>query len=166
MKYIFKLIVALAIVTASITSCSDDNKPVMPKPDATGTFLDQRDGVTYNWVRYGDQEWMTDNVRFKATKGVFRPDLTPISPAYYDDGSNQKYYNNYGGLYDFTAATVAVPDGWRLPTDEDWNKLANSVDSNLAEAINLKLGGYFNIESYYTRSIDFYTGVYGFSVVK
>lgn len=34
-----------------------------------------------------------------------------------------EYYETYGALYTLTAAKQFVPEGWRLPTDEDWAKL-------------------------------------------
>lgn len=162
MKFRCRSIFILAVAMVVMASCSDDEKFVMPVPDATGTFEDERDGITYHWVRYGDQEWMTDNLRFQTTEGIFLPDLTPVNPVYYDDGSNQKYYDDFGGLYDFTAANAAVPDGWRLPTDEDWSRLADIVGLDITQAINLQLGGYYITSDYYSRSINYYTHVYGF----
>jgi hypothetical protein len=164
MKFGYKSIVFLFVSIVGMISCSDEEEAfATPVPDATGIFVDDRDGITYPWARYGDQEWMTDNMRFQTTEGAFRPDLTPVKPIYYDDGRNRKYYDNYGGLYDFTAANAAVPDGWRLPTDEDWNRLADRVGPYITEAIDLQFGGfYITAESYSQQPIDFYAGVYGF----
>lgn len=36
---------------------------------------------------------------------------------------NGKYSETYGYLYSLEAARKAVPDGWRLPSDEDWKRL-------------------------------------------
>lgn len=36
---------------------------------------------------------------------------------------NNGYVGKYGYLYSYDAALKAVPEGWRLPTDEDWKKL-------------------------------------------
>ncbi len=36
---------------------------------------------------------------------------------------NGGYYPTYGFLYSLDGARAAVPDGWRLPTDDDWMKL-------------------------------------------
>lgn len=33
---------------------------------------------------------------------------------------NDGYAEKYGLLYTYDAALKALPDGWRLPTDEDW----------------------------------------------
>lgn len=36
---------------------------------------------------------------------------------------NDNYSETYGFLYSLEGARKAVPEGWRLPTDEDWKKL-------------------------------------------
>ena len=39
------------------------------------------------------------------------------------DKENGNYSSEYGYLYTYEAALAAVPEGWRLPSDEDWKKL-------------------------------------------
>lgn len=39
------------------------------------------------------------------------------------DLDNGGYTGKYGLLYSYEGALRAVPEGWRLPTDEDWKKL-------------------------------------------
>lgn len=40
---------------------------------------------------------------------------------------NGNYSETYGLLYSFDAAQRVVPEGWRLPTDEDWKKLERAL---------------------------------------
>lgn len=40
---------------------------------------------------------------------------------------NGGYSEMYGLLYTYNAALRAIPDGWRLPTDEDWKKLERAL---------------------------------------
>lgn len=40
---------------------------------------------------------------------------------------NGHYSETYGLLYTYDAALRAIPDGWRLPTDEDWKKLERAL---------------------------------------
>lgn len=47
---------------------------------------------------------------------------------------NDRYSEKYGMLYSYDAALVAVPEGWRLPSDEDWLKLEMTLGMNPAEA--------------------------------
>lgn len=47
---------------------------------------------------------------------------------------NGGYASEYGLLYSYDGALAAVPDGWRLPTDEDWMKLEMSLGLSADEA--------------------------------
>lgn len=40
---------------------------------------------------------------------------------------NEEHYNIYGALYTLDAAKEFAPEGWRLPTDEDWAELEKSL---------------------------------------
>lgn len=40
---------------------------------------------------------------------------------------NSEYCKTYGALYTLDAAKQFAPEGWRLPTDEDWAKLEKAV---------------------------------------
>lgn len=152
-------IFALMLVCQTFISCSDDDEAPTDQiaPSATGTFTDERDGETYNWVRYGNLDWMAENYRYNL----------------FDDNNCRLYQKDekdidvtkYGRLYTHTGALNACPEGWRLPTDEDWKNLemqmgmsasdANKMDErgNIAmrmvsqydnqPAINILLAGYY-----------------------
>ena len=46
-------------------ACSDDKEPLpVVEPETTGTFVDGRDGHTYDWVRIGGLDWMCSNAAF------------------------------------------------------------------------------------------------------
>ena len=47
----------------------------------------------------------------------------------------------YGYLYDYNAALSAVPQGWRLPTDDDWKKLEKALGISDAELDNTEWRG-------------------------
>ncbi len=52
------------------------------------------------------------------------------------DQTNGNYSETSGFLYTYEAAMEAIPDGWRLPTDEEWQSLEtalgmSSSDSNI-----------------------------------
>lgn len=53
----------------------------------------------------------------------------PAAKAHMEDQEaiNGKYSEKYGFLYSLDAARAAVPEGWRLPTDEDWKKLEKAL---------------------------------------
>ena len=66
-------------------------------------------------------------------EGVFAPDLTPLPEGYYNDKKNAEYYKDFGGLYDYEAALAAVPAGWRLPTDDDWQNLEKALGMSISD---------------------------------
>lgn len=79
-----------------------------------GTFIDTRDKQTYKWVKIGSQKWMAENLN-------------------YDTGDSWCYDNNsfncnkYGRLYTWQTAKNACPDGWHLPTDNEWTQLVDFI---------------------------------------
>jgi len=97
---------------------------VYPKviPQKKGTLTDVI-GNNYNWVRFGQTQWMSENLKSTNDPSVC------------------------GSVYNYTAASNACPDNWRLPTDDDWMNLethfgmstAKANEFGLREVKNLKL---------------------------
>lgn len=50
----------------------------------------------------------------------------------YEKG-NSHYSSTYGMLYTYEGALAAVPEGWRLPDDEDWKQLEKYLGMNAGE---------------------------------
>ncbi|MDR3012587.1 MAG: hypothetical protein LBU70_05180 [Chitinispirillales bacterium] len=80
----------------------------------TPTFTDPRDGKAYGRVTIGGKVWMAENLHY----------ATGNSWCYDNDESNCQ---TYGRLYDWNTAMAVCPEGWRLPTDSDWNDLVSAV---------------------------------------
>ncbi len=93
-------------LTATVESTSGIPCPDMP------TYTDPRDGKTYNTVQIGNQCWMKENLN-------------------YNSGSNTCYGDNslncrdYGRLYKWSATPTACPNGWHLPSDNEWSQLVD-----------------------------------------
>ena len=83
------------------------------------------DGNSYQTKLYGERLWMTENLKvFKDRSG------SPVS--YFIPGDDTSNISNFGLLYDFETACNVCPNGWSLPTKEDWTELLQLEVENSA----------------------------------
>lgn len=75
---------------------------------AQQSFKDSRDGKVYELIKLGDLNWMTQNLTFEL------------------DGSVAIEKNNGIRFYRFERLNEVCPNGWRLPTMDDWEAFTNS----------------------------------------
>lgn len=124
----------LVVIVLSLFSCKKENHED-PYLKESGTFKDSRDGHSYQWVKIGNQIWMAENLAYLPK--VSSPSKKSETEAYYyvygyenyilDAALKSENYIKYGALYNYPAALSASPDGWHLPTDDDWEQLAQYV---------------------------------------
>ena len=102
------LIVLLSLSILFFNSCEKEdfrnNELVDNIPIETGTFIDERDGHEYKWVKIGNQTWMAENLAYKTNEGSW---------VYNNDNS---LVDEFGRLYTYRVANIACPEGWHLPT--------------------------------------------------
>jgi uncharacterized protein (TIGR02145 family) len=100
-----------------------------------GTFTDPRDGYVYKTVKIGNQIWMAENLAYLPSVNP-STSVSSINPCYYVYDYNgtslvvAKASSNYttrGVLYNWEAAKISCPDGWHLPSDEEWMQLETTL---------------------------------------
>ncbi len=112
--------------SSSVTPKSSSSSKVTELVEVTvGSMTDSRDGLTYKTVTIGSQTWMAENLNYE----------TAASYCYNDDATN---CTKYGRLYTWTAATMACPSGWHLPSKAEWETLFNAVGSQSTAGKELK----------------------------
>ena len=85
------------------------------------SFTDARDAQSYEAVRIGSLYWMTSNLNFHTEGSV---------PAL----SEKEIKEDWGRLYPATEYHSVCPEGWRLPTTQDWPELKAMMDELGVEA--------------------------------
>jgi len=92
--------------------------------DDTGPHEDGDDNYYYATIVIGDKCWIKDNINTGTrvdANGQETSGSTAKEKYCYNDDPN--YCNTYGGLYIWEKAKIACPDGWRLPTKEEYQEL-------------------------------------------
>lgn len=137
-----KLIYTFAAMALLFCSCSDDKLNDI-KPVNTGTVTDDQ-GNVYNWIQVGDLQWTTSNAMngtpvydfeiYDEFEGEMVDAFTSSEKKYMKD----EYIPVYGNLMQWEEAVKSAPEGWRLPTDEDWQKLEAAIGMKNTGAVGLR----------------------------
>jgi len=148
--------------TVELTVSSDYGADTLRKTDyitvCPESFTDARDGQTYEVIPIGSQCWMAENLKYLPS--VVGPgtisDTDPYYYVYGYDGTNvseaksTENYNTYGVLYNWNAfidgasssssnpsgVQGVCPDGWHVPSDEEWKELEMELGMSQSEADN------------------------------
>ena len=138
--------------------CILDNEDYINTKDQikSGTFTDNRDKKEYGFVEIDGTTWMSENLNV-------------------DLGENSKCRDNiktdcklFGHMYNIEVVNTGCPDGWRIPSSEEWkyiliNKAANNHKILYPfgdTGFNLLLGGELIYDE--DNKMDIYTAKYLF----
>ena len=126
-------------------SLLQDQIAAMQAATGSGTVTDQ-DGNSYPYLTYGDQVWTVKNAEVvtyrdgteipQVTDATAWENLTTGAWCYYDnDPTKGKLYNWYAvmGIHDTDPNTPNkefAPEGWHVPSDEEWTTLENYLIAN------------------------------------
>ena len=93
-------------------------------------MTDPRDGIVYKTTTIGGQVWMAENLNYFDIEGA--PSSIKNDWCYWDKPENCE---SAGRLYTWTVAKRVCPEGWRLPTNEDWTALLTAVGADTLNPI-------------------------------
>ena len=84
--------------------------------DSAERVTDIRDGRSYRYVTIGPLDWFSQNLAWQGTGVPFK-----ASPA---------VAGLFGSFYTWEEAVAGdvCPEGWRVPTEQDWNSLAAAMN--------------------------------------
>lgn len=140
-----KLILAFSFL-AFLTSCKeDDQEPITCAVDEN--TIQDLDGNCYEIVKIGEQFWMAENLRTtKAKDGSIIRDFNDPSTSggpnagYVIYENDPKYNETFGKLYNISAICCDIcPEGWKLPSPEEWVIMINSLGGFQEAGAKMKL---------------------------
>ena len=117
MKPVFAGFAAItAGILLSLSGCSEQ-------------IIDERDLQEYAVVRIGNKLWFAENLNYKTGES-------------YCPEADERNCNKYGRLYTQDEALRACPDGWQLPTQQDFDALIKAAGdiSKAGEALKSSSG--------------------------
>jgi uncharacterized protein (TIGR02145 family) len=143
-RYLFR-ITGNDILTYEQTNLEITTNTVLDVTVIRAGFVTDIDGNTYRTVKIGNQWWMAENLRVTHYRnGDPIPHVTDAGAwaglatgAYCSYDNDDAYVDNYGRLYNWFAVDDSrniAPEGWHVPTDEEWKVMEMYLGMSQAEA--------------------------------
>jgi uncharacterized protein (TIGR02145 family) len=123
-----KKTILLFIIALLSLSCSRKSENV--KPINTNQCIDNN-GRIYKTIEIGKQLWMAENLAYLPIINK-KYDSSNSKARYYvynyegintKDAQNSPEYKTHAVLYNYEAAIASAPNGWHIPSDEEWKEL-------------------------------------------
>jgi uncharacterized protein (TIGR02145 family) len=134
------ILIIAAIVGVFFTGCQEEVVP--QKVIETSTVVDI-DGNIYKTVKIGNQWWMAENLKVTRFNDGSSLDFYNFSDAdsLWSNATNASYTffsdSILGKLYNYRVVENAkniAPEGWHVPTDEDWKILEREIGMSTEES--------------------------------
>lgn len=157
----FLIVPMLAFVVSCTTDSDDDGDDwdaakVCPETGTNaygmsnrGTFTDERDGLVYKYTTIGDQVWMAENLNYDAPyshcEDIFDDSCKTFGRFYsfFKDGNTDFYTRQL----DASLLSSTCPDGWHIPSEDEWNTLFQIMGKDAAAKLKGKdYWGYYRRE--------------------
>jgi uncharacterized protein (TIGR02145 family) len=123
-------VAGILILLSLQTACKE--KEEEEDPGIHGSWTDPQDSTVYRTIKLGEQLWFADNLNkgemIEGTRN--QEDNSAIEKYCYDN--NPVFCEKYGGLYQWgeamqykvtESARGICPDGWHIPSDNEWKIL-------------------------------------------
>jgi len=141
-----KFVIIFSTLIFFILSCDNGGYTISPND----FIITDHDGNNYQTVQIGDRIWMAENLQVTHyTNGDFiRPGYSNSEWSYLNDTETGAYtiYNDdpikaeiYGYLYNWYAVDDVrgiCPEGWHVPSDDEWMELEISMGMSFDETHN------------------------------
>ncbi|MFA7123788.1 MAG: fibrobacter succinogenes major paralogous domain-containing protein [Candidatus Delongbacteria bacterium] len=154
-RYEMILISAFIIILMTFAGCSEETitaEPFVDHTGETGTVTDI-DGNVYTTIGIGGQIWMAENLKVtRYRNGDEIPEVQDYLAWYALTTPGRCSYNNdpansvtFGQMYNWQAVSDTrkiSPEGWHMPSDDEWDALINWVGGPDSAGVKLKETGF------------------------
>lgn len=120
------------------------NETVFKTPFEEDIFVDSRDGTNYKTVKIAGKWWLAENLRYLPNVTVPTTGSDSVGYRYVYNQTScgcmgkaraNANYKAYGTLYNWTSAQESIPEGWHLPTADEWKEMADFIAQNSGNTI-------------------------------
>ncbi|MBK9629261.1 MAG: fibrobacter succinogenes major paralogous domain-containing protein, partial [Flavobacteriales bacterium] len=148
MHYPTRLIIPLCPVMLLLASVQKDDEPSTPPSSGgngtqvggcgTNSVVVDVDGIRYVVIQIGDQCWMSENLRTTHYRdGSTIPNVTSHDEwitltsgawcSYMEQRGQRNHVESFSNWYAATDPRGICPEGWHLPTNEEWAVLTTHL---------------------------------------
>lgn len=138
--------------------CSESEDPITDNSDPEFGEVFDVDGNKYLTIKIGDQVWMAENLKttlfsnrqaipeIRANSDWGRPINSPevVKPGwsyYQNDPANNIFHGKLYNWYAISDTRNCCPEGWKIPSKSDFEKLVNSLGSETEALQKIKKEG-------------------------